>query len=342
MTFTTLLDGVEPVQKPALLLEGLNALTLRHYQNCPGYRNILDRLWGGCRPAATLAHIPYVPAALFKTLDLRSVPDDAVQAMVTSSGTSGQTASRLAVDGETAARQTRALAASLKQVLGAKRLPMLLVDSESVLSQRSRFSARAAGLIGLMRHGRDHSFALNDDLHPDRDRIAAFLARHGHAPFIIFGFTFMVWQHLAEKLDGLDLSNGILIHSGGWKALAERAVDNAAFRARLEQSFGLRRIVNFYGMAEQIGSIFLEGEGGVLHAPPISDFIIRHPHHWTPQPEGAEGVIQVLSLIPTSYPGHSLLTEDWGVMEGGALRVLGRVAKTELRGCSDVLARGAE
>jgi hypothetical protein len=59
----------------------------------------------------------------------------------------------------------------------------------------------------------------------------------------------------------------------------------------------------------------------------------------------------VLSLIPHSYPGHSLLTEDMGVIRsidagdegwmGKGLEVLGRVARAELRGCSDVLASAA-
>ena len=55
----------------------------------------------------------------------------------------------------------------------------------------------------------------------------------------------------------------------------------------------------------------------------------------------------MVSLLPKSYPGHSLLTEDLGVIEsvrksgrfiGKGLRVIGRVKKAELRGCSDVIA----
>jgi hypothetical protein len=64
-------------------------------------------------------------------------------------------------------------------------------------------------------------------------------------------------------------------------------------------------------------------------------------------PDGETGVIQVLSLLPGSYPGHSLLSEDMGVIEkvdprqdgwmGKGLRIFGRVPKAELRGCSDVI-----
>jgi hypothetical protein len=61
-------------------------------------------------------------------------------------------------------------------------------------------------------------------------------------------------------------------------------------------------------------------------------------------------VIQVLSALPLSYPGHSILTEDMGILEGvdhseGGRRgkyfsVIGRVPKAELRGCSDTHAYG--
>ena len=76
--------------------------------------------------------------------------------------------------------------------------------------------------------------------------------------------------------------------------------------------------------------------------------IVRRPDTWEPCELGEEGVIQVQSLLPTSYPGHSVLTEDWGVVDyvdkgldgrfGQAVRILGRVPKAELRGCSEVIA----
>ena len=77
--------------------------------------------------------------------------------------------------------------------------------------------------------------------------------------------------------------------------------------------------------------------------------IVRHPETWEEQPVGEPGVLQVLSAVPTSYPGHSILTEDRGVVEavdadelgGKAFRVLGRLPKAELRGCSDTYAVGS-
>ena len=59
-----------------------------------------------------------------------------------------------------------------------------------------------------------------------------------------------------------------------------------------------------------VGSVFFECPAGFFHPPNVGDLIIRDPRSWRPAPDGTPGVIQVLSLLPRSYPGHSLLTED--------------------------------
>jgi hypothetical protein len=301
-------------------------------------------------PAVSIEEVPYLPVSLFKAMDLRSVSSDQVRVTLTSSGTTGQRTSRIAVDAETSLRQQRALGAVMKTAYGPKRLPMLVVDTSDVFKRPDLMSARGAGVLGMMRFGRDHAFALKSDLTVDRPAIDGFLARHGQEPFAIFGFTYMVWQYLYEQLrvDAPDLSSGILVHSGGWKKLAEKAVGNEEFRRRLKDQFGLHQVFNFYGMVEQIGSAFLEGADGLLYPPNFADVLVRDPRTWEHLPIGKEGVVQVLSLVPRSYPGHSLLTEDLGIVEaidGGAggrlgkgIRILGRVPKSELRGCSDVFA----
>lgn len=337
-------------EREALLLCAFNELAAHHYAHCESYARIVDGYWGGLQAANRLADLPYLPVSLFKMRRLLSVNDEDVRVTLTSSGTTGQAVSQIFVDRESSMLQQKALANSLTHVLGPKRLPMLVIDTDAVFKDPRMMSARGAGVLGQMRFGRDHAFALTSELRPDLGAVRAFLAKHNGAPFFMFGFTFMVWANFYEQFrdEGLDLSNGILIHSGGWKKLVEKAVDNQVFRAALNDSFGLTRVHNFYGMVEQIGSIFMEGPDGLLYPPNFSDVIIRNPMTWDVAPVGEPGVVQVLSLLPRSYPGHSLLTEDMGVIEavdaggygwmGKGLRILGRVAKTELRGCSDVIA----
>jgi hypothetical protein len=330
------------------LLPELTALVAHHRAHCPPYRRILDALGsaGPARPTyATLADLPWLPVRMFKTHELKSVPDDAVVKVLTSSGTTGDP-SRIYLDRDAAADQTRALARTIQTVLGSRRLPMLVVDGRGVVGDRRSYSARGAGALGMVNFGRDHVWLLDERGEPDVQALRDFLDRHGSAPFLIFGFTFMVWRYLYEvaRDHRLDLSNGVLVHSGGWKKLAEHAVDNAEFRRRFVEDTGLRSIHNFYGMVEQIGTVFLEGpSGGSLYCPDFADIIIRDPVTWAEAPVGTPGLVEVISTLPTSYPGHVLLTEDLGVVHGiddgdwpgKRFSILGRLPRAEARGCSD-------
>lgn len=336
--------------KEALLLEGLNELTAFHHAQCAPYRRVIDAAWGGPGPRSSLADVPYIPVSLFKEVELKST--DAAGLIMQSSGTTGQVPSRIVVDHETAARQSRALIATFRPLLGERRLPFLVMDTKDVV-KATGLTARGAGVLGMMKFGAKTTFALDGALDIDKEAVARFVAANGDAPFLIFGFTFLVWSKLyGSYADGeLDLSRAILIHSGGWKRLEAAKVSNDVFRAALARRFALTRIHNFYGFVEQIGSIFLEGQDGLLYPPNFTDVIIRRPDSWEMADVGEEGVIQVVSLLPRSYPGHCVLTEDRGTIVsvdagsggrlGKALRVAGRVPKAELRGCSDVIAAAA-
>ncbi|MBQ1026043.1 acyl-protein synthetase [Micromonospora sp. C95] len=339
---------LDQAAKEKVLLAELSALVEHHRTRCEPYARILTAL--GYAGAGSVAELPWLPVRLFKNLTLKSVPDDEVFKTLTSSGTTGGV-SRIYLDKGAAAAQTRHLAATVQSVLGPRRLPMLLVDSKALLRDRRTFSARGAGVLGMATFGRDHAWALDDDGNVALDVICGFLAAHGDEPFLIFGFTYLVWLHLyrVAREHGLNLSNGLLIHSGGWKKLVDQAVSPAQFRAALAE-VGLARTFNFYGMVEQIGTIFLEGpSGGSLYCPDFADVVVRDPQTWAELPPGEPGLLEVVSTLPTSYPGHVLLTEDLGVVHGiddGAwpgkrFSVLGRLPRAEARGCSDTYQEAA-
>lgn len=333
--------GHAQAEKEVRLLAGLKDLTALHMAQCSSYGDWVRAMFPGWERAERLAELPWLPVGVFKSHLLRSVSEDSVVRILTSSGTSGQTVSRIPLDAATAKAQTLALSSIMQAVLGPKRLPMLIVDSRQTITGSGALSARGAAILGMMPFGARHAFWLDGEAE-------AFLAAHGGAPFLIFGMTAQVWTHLRDS--GADLSLGILVHGGGWKTLAAQGVSNAQFKAELKRLTGLGRVVNFYGMAEQVGSVFLEGEDGCLHAAAAADVIIRDPVTLAEQPPGVPGLIQVVSLLPGSYPGHSILTEDWGVVEsvdtgewkGKAFTVHGRIPQAELRGCSDVLAESGE
>ncbi|MEN9281859.1 MAG: hypothetical protein RL594_794 [Bacteroidota bacterium] len=341
--------GLPDSQKSVQLLAALNHLVEWHSQNCVEYNRILRVVDNSTRPYQTIEEVPFIPVRLFKELDLVSVNREDIYKTMHSSGTTGQKTSKIALDRETARLQTRVLSEIMKATLGHRRLPMLVIDSADTISNRNAFSARAAGIRGFMMFGSDLTFALDQKMMPDWDVISAFVDRHMGERALIFGFTFMIWQHLLSELARLDktinFGDSILLHGGGWKQLNRIAVSNDSFKRTAKDFLGIDRVVNYYGMVEQTGSLFMECEYGYLHAPGFSDIVVRDPFTLEPVPIGGSGLIQLLSMTPISYPGHSILTEDVGTYHGiddcrcGRLgryfTVEGRIAKAEPRGCSD-------
>lgn len=341
---------VPPSEKLPRFLEDMRALTRYHVAQCEPYRRLIDAVHGRDTTYATLVDLPFVPVRLFKEVDLRSQPVERIVKTLTSSGTSGQRPSRIFLDRETSTAQAHALVRITRSFLGSQRLPMMVLDHAAVLKDRASFSARGAGILGFAQFGLDITYALQPEtMAPDWDGIDAFLDRHRGKRILLFGFTFVLWQHLLRAAEEagrtLDFGDSILIHGGGWKKLLDSQVSNLEFKHRLRQVLGIRDVHNYYGMVEQTGSIFMECEVGYFHAADYSEVIVRHPRTLAEQPHGATGLIETMSTIPRSYPGHILLTEDLGIVHGSDgcrcgrrgtfFSVLGRLQSAELRGCSD-------
>lgn len=338
-------------EKERLLLKELNELTEMHRKKCVEYARFLDAI-GYAGQAKALEEVPFLPIRIFKELDLKSIPDEAVFKTMKSSGTSGQVQSKIYLDKETAILQQKVLLRLLEDFVGPKRLPILVVDSPEVIRDRRLFTTRGATIMGLDFMAKKMIFALNEDMSLNTQRLLNFLDSYGKEPFLIFGFTFMVWQSLFDEIEiqglKLDLSNGILLTAGGWKKLKNAAVSNGDFKKRGEAVCGIKHYVDHYGMAEQTGCIYAECEYGHLHASIYSDIIVRRYKDFLPCEYGEPGFIQVMSSLPHSYPGHSLLTEDEGIIlgeddcpcgrKGKYIQVLGRIKNAEIRGCSDTYA----
>lgn len=347
--------SLEREKKESLLLERLTELTEYHRANCPAYARILDSIAYDRARVTSCRDLPFLPVRLFKELFLRSVPQEDVVKTMTSSGTSGQAVSKIFLDRTTSSNQQKAMVKIVSDFTGSGRMPMVILDCPSVVKDRRMFSARGAGILGFSIFGAKKLYALNENMELEVEGLLEFLDKHRGQPILLFGFTFMVWQHFYKELMQLkeqgivfDLSNGILIHGGGWKKLASESVSPEEFHKRLKAVCGLDHIHDYYGMVEQTGCIYMQCECGHLHASIFSDVIIRRPLDFGVCENGETGIIQVLSSIPESYPGHSLLTEDEGVLlgeddcpcgrKGKYLKIIGRLKNAEIRGCSDTYA----
>lgn len=331
-----------------------------HLAKCSAYRNIWCR-FGHELDAAEIdvqnfkAFMP-LPVSLFKKYLLSSIADDEIYKVLTSSGTTGSIPSRVPLDRQTAEFQQEALAKIMTSFLGNRRMPMLIIDHEQILKGKAQYSARAAGILGFSIYGSRKCFALDEKLNLDIEKVQTFLDKYQEKQILVFGFTYLVWQKLYRQLKEsgikLDLSHAILIHGGGWKKLKNEAVSEKMFREGLYETCSLQRISNYYGMAEQTGGIYIECEQHHFHASLYSEIMMRNMQDFSLCKIGEEGVIQVMTPLALSFPGHNLLTEDKGILlgiddcpcgrKGKYFKLTGRMQRAEIRGCSDVYADGSD
>lgn len=341
-------------QKHQFLNERLHELTRKHYAQCEAYRRMMEARGVDINNLPDYEQLPFLPVRLFKEFELRSCEKNEVVKTMTSSGTTGQQVSRIFLDRETSSAQQKCLTKIVSHFLGTKRLPMLILDSSAVVKNRNMFSARGAGILGFSMFGNKRQYALNEDMELDIEGMKGFLEANKGETIFMFGFTFMIWQHFYKKLleSGYkpDLSKGVLIHGGGWKKLVTEKVSPEEYKKSLNEVCGILpdNVHDYYGMVEQTGCIYMECKCGHLHASTFSDVLIRRPFDFSLAEIGEKGLIEVVSVLPESYPGHILLTEDEGMilgeddcpcgLKGKYFKIEGRIKNAEIRGCSDTYA----
>lgn len=337
-------------EKDILLTDRLKELSFFHYRNCKEYKSMIDGYNINLDNIKTITDVPFLPVRIFKEFELKSIND--IAKTMTSSGTAGQKVSKIFVDSATAANQQKTMIKIVSDFIGKKRLPMIVLDTEAVLKDRNMFSARGAGILGFSIFASKRIFAFDNDMNLNIEAIDNFLSEHKGETILLFGFTFMIWQYFYKVLLELkcknkifDFSGAVLTHGGGWKKLVNESVSKVEFKKCLKDVCGISRVHDYYGMVEQTGCIYMECEHGHLHASNYSDVIIRNHIDFSECKNGEKGIIQVVSSLPESYPGHSILTEDEGVIigeddcpcgrKGKYFEVLGRLQNAEIRGCSD-------
>jgi len=344
--------SLEKSQKNKLFKNFFTELTFYHYKKCKDYKKIIKNLKFKIKNRKNeLKDFPMLPVTIFKTSKLISVNKKKIVKKLVSSGTTGQNLSEIYLDKKNANDQMMILSKIIEKILGKKRLPMLIIDQNPKLNNnRSIYNARTAAILGFSLFGRDYCYLLNEKNEIDYQALNNFIKKYENEKFFIFGFTSLIYECLIKKLSTRllisNFKNGILLHGGGWKKLEKIKINNKLFKKKISKKLKLNNIYNYYGLVEQAGSIFIESKKcGYFHTSIYSDILIRD-HNFKVLEKNKRGLIQLFSLLPSSYPGHNILTEDIGELKGEDdcrcglkgkyFLVYGRSKKSELRGCSDV------
>ena len=324
----------------------INQLTINHFKKSEKYKRLLKIF--NYKKVKKIEELPFIPTDIFKKFEIRSINNNEIVKVLKSSGTSGNP-SKIFLDKINTHNQRKILGKIVADILGKKRLPMLIIDKNVLKKPQKSFNARVAAINGFSIFGREPFFLLKDNGEIDYENLNKFIEKNNNEQIFIFGFTSLIYENLIEKLDlkrlNKILNNSILIHGGGWKKMERKKVSNINFKNSLYKKLGIKKIHNYYGLVEQTGSIFFDCEKCGCFITSIFSEVIVRDNNFKVAKDGESGIIQLLSVLPTSYPGHNILTEDEGIIinsnkcecssKGKRFIVLGRNKESEIRGCSD-------
>ncbi|OPJ57752.1 acyl-protein synthetase [Clostridium chromiireducens] len=305
----------------------------------------------------SLEEIPFIPVNMFKYFDLRTCSEENVIRILNSSSTTGNDPSKIYIDKETSIRQSSGLISTLTSFLGSYRRPMLVIDSKEVNKKNETLSARGAAIRGVSSFGKSLTYVMDlvdGNLVLNVERLKEFEEKYKDTDILVYGFTYIIWTRFVKVLKekGIKLNMGKikLLHSGGWKKLNDQKVEKEEFNKSVAEVYGTEpeNIIDFYGMVEQLGVVFLDCECGYKHVPDFGEIIIRDFSTLKEVEKGQCGFIEVLSGLTSSYPGQAILTEDIGEFigiddckcgrKGKYFKFKNRVEKSETRGCGDTFA----
>jgi hypothetical protein len=173
----------------------------------------------------------------------------------------------------------------------------------------------------------------------DTDRIQYYLtaAESDGKPLAIPGTAFL-FVHLLDALESrgrkICLPRGSwVLETGGYKGRS-REVPKEELHGAMMERFGVQQeqIFGEYGMSE-LSSQGYAGSDGWFRFPPWARVQIISPANGREAREGERGLIRVVDLANV-WSVMAVQTEDIGVKQGDAVRLVGRAAQAEARGCS--------
>ncbi len=315
------------------------------FEACETYRRFCEGR--GIHPATVggWRDVPAVPTRAFRYVDLVSGPGP-VEASFLTSGTTGGGLAR----GRHSVPRLSLYHASLRPAFRAhllpegEALPLLSLVPSPLVAPDSSLSAMVGDVgtaladgVYWLAHPRDgtDAQAFLDAVHELREQDRAALVV-GTA----FGFVHLL-DALAKKGRRDRLPEGTrIMETGGFKGRS-RSVSRDELYAAMQERFGVSpaSVVNEYGMTELLSQLYepvlREGPGarGRHVPPPWLRVRALDPSTLEPVEPGRPGLLAFFDLANAGSVAH-VLTEDLGSVSTDGVRLQGRAAGAEPRGCS--------
>lgn len=329
-------------------LKELTRLTNHHLEGCIEYKNI----WRDWENTGKVEDFPFLHVGLFKHLDLKTNNSDIKHERTIHSSSTTGISSRIKTDSHSSKLQLKSTSSIFKDYLGENKRPLIIIDSVKSLYKREITSARVAAAMSLKFLSDEIIFLIKEPNDLDNiswenlDRVLS-----NEQELLVYGFSWILWkvwtrEKIPHKIQHL-LENTTItfVHSGGWKKLEAEKVERNIFNDTLLLGAGPKsKVLDYYGLVEQLGLVYPLCEYGYRHIPVWADILIRDSYSFESL-INTPGQIQLINTITWGAPYHNVLTEDIGKIipgkcecgrKGKRFELIGRIPKAEMRGCSNV------
>jgi len=294
-------------------------------EGCLVYKEYIGHL--GIDPAgvSSLAAIPYLPIAFFKTHKVVSVWDEP-QIVFTSSGTTGMSQSKHLVTDLSVYDQSFNLAFEMfywkiEEICFLALLPSYQERDGSSLIYM------VDALIEQSRHPDSGYF-----LHNHEELYMKLMALHkAGQKTILIGVTYALLDFVERhKIDFPEL---IVMETGGMKGRRKEMVREELHK-ELANGFGIGMIHSEYGMTELLSQAYSKG-AGIFDCPPWMKIVLRDTNDPLTLISGNKtGGINVIDLANINSCAF-IATQDLGrLLPDGSFEVLGRFDNADIRGCN--------
>jgi hypothetical protein len=336
--------------RAALAFQGARAPVLRGLYRDEGF------VPSSVRAERDVARIPYLSVAALKERDLTTLPYSKIALELKSSGTSVQR-SRTQLDRGSLLR-VRRLAWHIFEALGLTDLerahdyicftydPAVAKDLGTAWTDKLLTSFTKKGeIFYTFRWSREKK-----DFYNDMEGSVAALRRMEERGSLsrLIGFPAFALKLTEEyrkrygRYPRLNPGSSV-VTGGGWKTLADEAVDKKVYRRILAGNLGIPadNVRDLFGMVEH-GVPYVDCRLGNFHVPNYARVLARHPGTLEPLGFGQAGLLQFITPYLTSYPSLSVLSSDFGLVRprcacglpGPVLEIHGRAGVTKLKGCA--------
>lgn len=305
------------------------ALQLFYYQAAhnPVYCQYLQLLNIDPESIKQLRDIPYLPVSLFKSHSVTCRPGKTPEQIFLSSRTTGGTPSRhLVFQPEWYKKIARAgytsLVGDLSNTTFLSCLPSYRENSSSSLIFMVEDFAQASG------HPLIEETAVQGNLPFQLQQIIA----QGRKP-VLFGVTAALLP-LAEKFSGLEIPF-TLIETGGMKGKGKE-ITRAELHMELRNSFSNAEIISEYGMTEMLSQAYSSpADPEKFTLPPWAKISIREQRDpLSNSYKPGRGAINMTDLANIDSCAFLALEDLAELFSDGRFSVLGRMDKSEIRGCN--------